>query len=65
MTGGPAPTPAVLFRDVGVFSLKEERGMSAPTDVLVVGDRIAAIGDRVAERRAARRSHRGRCGIIC
>ena len=50
MTGGPASASAVLFRDIHVFSLSEESGMSAPTDVLVVGDRVAAIGDGVAEK---------------
>jgi 5-methylthioadenosine/S-adenosylhomocysteine deaminase len=35
---------SVLFRDVHVFELDSESGMSSATDVLVVDDRIAAIG---------------------
>lgn len=39
---------AVLFRNVRVLSLDAPGGSTGPTDVLVVGERIAAIGDDVA-----------------
>lgn len=39
---------AFLFRDVRVFSLDAPGGSFGPTDVLVQGERIAAIGDAAA-----------------
>jgi 5-methylthioadenosine/S-adenosylhomocysteine deaminase len=37
---------SVLFRDVCIYDAALPTGMTAPTDVLVSGDRIAAIGPR-------------------